>query len=172
LMIVAKARGDTTLCDSLAITSQRFELCHGYPSASSQEAGMPEVVMTAHGNGSAAPTKLLRGSTRSNGSWHVYTAIYDGERSEMYLDGVREASGRSVGTSGLDGLRVGCDHTSTFFLKGAIAELRLFSCHLSEASRSQIEAALALRYDLHLSSPPAMTKAQTRNTARRFRTTS
>lgn len=62
-----------------------------------------------------------------------------------YLDGVREASGRSVGTGGLDGLRVGCDHTSTFYLKGAIAELRLFSCHLSEPSRSQIEAALALR---------------------------
>ena len=94
------------------------------------------------------PAMLLRGSTKSTNDWHVYTAIYDGSKSAMYVDGRKEASGKSVGTSALDGLRIGCDHTSTFFLKGAIAELRLFSCHLGDEPRAQIEAAMQLRYGL------------------------
>ena len=75
--------------------------------------------------------------------------IYDGTSSELYVDGVKEAAGKSVGRASLDGLRLGCDHTSTFYLKGAIAEVRLFSCHLSERPRAQIEAALAIRYGLN-----------------------
>lgn len=148
LVIVARARGDTTLIDSLTPTSARFELCHGYPAAASDAPATPEVCMSANGKAGAAPSMLLRGSTRSTNEWHVYTAIFDGSRSEMWVDGRREAHGQSVGTSALDGLRIGCDHTSTFFLKGAIAELRLYSCHLTEAPRSQIEAALALRYGI------------------------
>ena len=71
-----------------------------------------------------------------------------------YVDGMREAGGRGIGSSSLDGLRIGCDHTSTFFLRGAIAELRLYSCHLSDGPRAQLEAALALRYGLAPAPPP------------------
>ena len=149
LVIVARARGDTTLVDSLSPKSARFELCHGYPTASSATPATPEVCMSAAGKGTDAPEKLLRGATKSVNEWHVYTAIFDGDKSEMYVDGHREAGGKTVGSSSLDGLRIGCDHTSTFFLRGAVAELRLFSCHLSEGPRSQMEAALALRYGLN-----------------------
>jgi len=150
LMIVAKARGDVTICDSLTPRSSRFELCHGYPTAASAQLGAPEVCMTAHGCNSKPPdpAHLLRGRTRSNNKWHVYTAIYNGHASELWIDGVREAAGKSVGSATLDGLRIGCDHSSTFYLKGAIAEVRLFSCHMSASCREELEAALALRYGL------------------------
>jgi hypothetical protein len=149
LMIVARARGDTTIIDSLTPKSARFELCHGYPLASSHSPHMPEVCMSAHGSGVAAPGQLLRGSTKSTDEWHVYTAIFDGEKSEIYIDGRKEAAGKTVGRSSLDGLRIGCDHTSTYFLRGAIAELRCYGCHMSEAPRSQLETALALRYGIN-----------------------
>jgi len=148
LVVVARCRGDTTLCDALTPTSARFELCHGYPAATADSPGNPAVCISANGVGNSAPSQLLRGSTRSTDTWHVYTAIFDGDKSEMYVDGVREASGRSCGTSELDGLRLGCDHTQMFFLKGSVAELRLYSCHLADGPRSQMEAALALRYGL------------------------
>ena len=156
IMVVARCNGDTTLCDSLSSSSPRFELCHGYPSNANVNAqpGSPAICMSAHGVGADAPTKLLRGTTRATNAWHVYTAVFDGDRSEMYVDGVREAGGRSIGSSSLDGLRIGCDHTSTFFLRGAIAELRIYSCHLSDGPRAQIEAALALRYGLKPAPPP------------------
>ena len=69
-----------------------------------------------------------------------------------FVDGVREAHGKTVGSSSLDGLRIGCDHTSTFFLKGSVAEIRLYSCHLGDGPRAQMEAALALQYGLN--APP------------------
>jgi len=150
LMLVARARGDVTLCDALTERSSRFELCHGYPTADVVSRSAPQVCMTAHGSGDVAPgaPHLLRGHTRSTGSWHVYTAVYDGDKSELYIDGLLEARGKSVGKASLDGVRLGCDHTGTFHLKGAIAEVRLFSCHLAPSPRAQIEAAMALRYGL------------------------
>ena len=41
-----------------------------------------------------------------------------------------EGSGKSVGRGCLDGLTLGCDHSGVFHLKGSIAELRVFHCHL------------------------------------------
>lgn len=119
--------------------------------------------MTASGCGRnpPSPSHLLRGRTRSENKWHVYTAIYDGSNSELYVDGTLEASGKAVGSATLDGLRIGCDHSSTFFLKGAVAEVRLFSCHLSPQPRAQLEAAMALRHGLDPTSAPA-TSAATR----------
>jgi len=148
IMVVARARGDTTIVDSLGTRSGRFELCHGYPSAAPNATGPPQVVITADGRGAESPSKLLRGATRGNGQWHVYTAIFDGAKSEMYVDGRCEGAGKSVGNGSLDGLSMGCDHSGVFHLKGSIAELRIFHAHVAPAERSQTEAALALRYGL------------------------
>jgi len=82
---------------------------------------------------------------------HVYTAIFDQRRSEVYVDGYCEASGKNVGSNSLDGLSIGCDHNGIFFLTGSLAELRLFRCHLSTRMRVQIEASLARRYGLNYS---------------------
>ncbi|KAL1515687.1 hypothetical protein AB1Y20_002304 [Prymnesium parvum] len=148
IVVVARARGDTTIVDSLGSNSGRFELCHGYPSATSAVAGPPQVVITADGRGVDSPSKLLRGATRGTGLWHVYTAIFDGPRSELFVDGRCEGSGKNIGNGCLDGLSMGCDHSGVFHLKGSIAELRLFNRHMDPAERSQLEAALALRYGL------------------------
>ena len=59
--------------------------------------------MTASGQDSA-PRNSLRGSTRGTGEWHIYTAIYDERKSEMFVDGYCEASAKNVGNNKLDGL--------------------------------------------------------------------
>lgn len=145
LMVVARATGDTTIVDSLEVESDRFELCHGFPI---DHAGAPSVCITACGAGRSPPRHLLRGHTRSEGTWKIYTAIWDGDRSEIYVDGVLECGGKGVGSGKLDGLKIGGDHTGTYGLRGAIAELRLFSAHLAPGPRAQMEASLALRYGL------------------------
>lgn len=151
LMVVARARGDTTIVDSLGPSSGRFELCHGYPTGWHPS---PEICMTASGQ-DASPRQSLRGTTRGTGEWHIYTAIFNHKRSEIYCDGYCEASGKTAGANALDGLSIGCDHNGVFFLTGSICELRLFGCHLPPAQRVQTEAALAHRYGLTYSSAPA-----------------
>jgi len=94
-------------------------------------------------------------STRGTGEWHIYTAIFDHKRSEIYCDGYCEASGKSAGSNALDGLSIGCDHNGVFFLTGSIAELRLYACHLPPSQRVQTEAGLAQRYSLPYSSAPS-----------------
>jgi len=152
LMVVARARGDTTIIDSLGPHSSRFELCHGYPSGWH---ATPEICMTASGHDSS-PRHSLRGSTRGTGDWHVYTAIFDQRRSEVYVDGYCEATGKNVGSNALDGLSIGCDHNGVFFLNGALAEIRVYHCHLPKAQRVQTEAALASRFGLSYSVAPTM----------------
>mmetsp|Transcript_49360 Transcript_49360/g.106910 ORF Transcript_49360/g.106910 Transcript_49360/m.106910 type:complete len:340 (-) Transcript_49360:1257-2276(-) len=144
LMVVARARGDTTIVDSLGPNSSRFELCHGYPSGWHPS---PEICMTASGH-DASPKHSLRGSTRGTGDWHIYTAIFDQRRSEVFVDGFCEASGKNVGNNSLDGLSIGCDHNGIFFLIGSLAELRLYKCHIPPQQRIQLEASLARRYGL------------------------
>ena len=109
--------------------------------------------MTASGQDSA-PRNSLRGSTRGTGEWHIYTAIYDERKSEMFVDGYCEASAKNVGNNKLDGLSIGCDHNGVFFLTGALAELRLFHCHMASTQRIQTEAAMAHRYGIPYSSAP------------------
>lgn len=163
LLVVAKASGDTTILDSLSPESQQFEVCHGFPSVGG--AGPPAICISADGVGRKPPSKLQRGSTRSNGEWHVYSVVFDGERSAIYVDGVLESSGKSVGGGKLDGLTIGGDHTGTYNLRGAVAELRVYSCHLEEGPRAELEASLAVRYGL----TPACVAAAEENQARRAR---
>lgn len=163
LMVVARARGDTTIVDSLGPASSRFELCHGYPQGWHPA---PEICMTASGR-DAAPKFSMRGSTRGTGEWHIFTAVFDGRRSEVFVDGYCECSGKPIGANALDGLSVGCDHNDVFFLQGAIAELRLFHCRLPFTHRVQTEASLARRYGLTYSVSRELTSAA-RTTLARF----
>jgi len=72
------------------------------------------------------------------------------------VDGYCEASGKNVGANVLDGLSIGCDHNGVFFLNGALAEIRLYHCHMPNAQRVQCEAALAARYGIGYSCAPQM----------------
>ena len=51
---------------------------------------------------------LCTRSTRGTGDWHVYTAVFDQRKSEVFVDGYCEASGKNVGANCLDGLSIGC----------------------------------------------------------------
>ena len=99
--------------------------------------------MTASGQDSA-PRHSLRGSTRGTGQWHIYTAIFNHRKSEIYVDGYCEASGKTGGGNGLDGLTLGCDHNNVFFLTGSVAELRLYHTHVASAQRIQTEVCILL----------------------------
>jgi len=121
--------------------------------------------MTASGQ-DASPRQSLRGTTRGTGEWHIYTAVFDHKKSEIFCDGYCEASGKTAGANSLDGLSIGCDHNGVFFLTGSITELRLFSCHLPAAQRVQTEAALAHRYGITYSSQPAPPTDRARSLSR------
>ena len=121
--------------------------------------------MTASGQ-DASPRHSLRGSTRGTGDWHIYTAIFDHRRSEIYVDGYCEASGKTAGGNGLDGLSIGCDHNGVFYLTGSLAELRLFHCHMPTPMRVQTEAALAQRYGIGYSSAPSPSPSPVRSLSR------
>lgn len=144
LMTVARARGDVTIVDSFGPRSDRFELCHGYPSGWH---AAPQIFMTASGR-DQAPKSSLRGASRSEGKWRLYTAIFDRSDSELYLDGKCEASGKDIGSNSLDGLSIGCDHSGVFFLNGSLAEIRIFQGRMPALQRAQVEASLARRYGL------------------------
>ena len=54
-----------------------------------------------------APKSSLRGTSRSEGRWHLYTAVFDRASSELFVDGRRENGGCDIGANGLDGLSLG-----------------------------------------------------------------
>ena len=112
--------------------------------------------------------RVTLGSTRGTGDWHIYTAIFDHRRSEIFVDGYCEASGKSVGGNGLDGLSIGCDHNGVFFLTGSLTELRLYHCHMATNQRVQAEAAMAHRYGIPYSSPPSPTPSSPTKSLSRF----
>ena len=80
--------------------------------------------------------------------WHVYCAVFDGERSELYVDGRCEARGVVPPEASLDGLTVGIDNERHYQLNGAIAQVRVLAGRLPEAHREALEASLARRYGL------------------------
>mmetsp|Transcript_3509 Transcript_3509/g.8188 ORF Transcript_3509/g.8188 Transcript_3509/m.8188 type:complete len:214 (+) Transcript_3509:150-791(+) len=142
--------------------------------------------MTAHPVGDSSdsdedpsPSCIVSGSTQP-GSWHVYTAVFNGECSEIFVDGLREGGGptllpseasstpgagagaghSNVGSGCLDGLTIGADHRNDFPLgsmfegtiPGAISELVVFGSVLPEADRQAVERSLMKRHGIALPS--------------------
>jgi len=118
----------------------------------------PDGPVTAHatavaaagggGEGGSSGAGGAGGAGGAASGWHVYCAVYDGERSELYVDGSREALGVLLPAASLDGLTVGTDKERGFQLHGAIAQVRVLAGRLPEAHREALEASLALRYGL------------------------
>ena len=71
LLVVASALGDSTLADGNA--TERFELCHGYPTDGNRH--QPRICFTAS-NAGDPPMRALWGATRSTGARHVYTVVF------------------------------------------------------------------------------------------------
>ena len=69
---------------------------------------------------------MVMGTTQP-GEWHIYTAVYHQEDSELYVDGKREGwdpnqmdENADVGIGVLDGLTLGTDHRNDFPLGGLV----------------------------------------------------
>ena len=143
--------------------------------------------MTAHPGGESSdsdddpsPSSILSGTTQP-GDWHVYTAVFNGDQSELYVDGRREGvpvagdgagGGRAgmtmaapqqhanAGVGALDGLTIGTDHRNDFplgsvvegNLPGVMAELAVFGCVLNPADRRRVERKLMLDHGIELPS--------------------
>lgn len=88
------------------------------------------------------------------GRWHCYVAIFDGEQSEIRIDGVVEpvTCNHHIPRSSsayLDGLTIGSDHTFDMSLcfgqgsdgegQGAMAELAIFKGHFDETDLMALE---------------------------------
>jgi hypothetical protein len=97
------------------------------------------------------------------GTWHCYVAVFDGERSEIRIDGVAEPltfdshippSSRAY----LDGLTIGSDHTFDMSLcfgqgsdgegEGAMAELAIFKGHLNVSDVMALEGHLMTKHGI------------------------
>jgi hypothetical protein len=150
MMVVADAHGDCTISDNCFAAAQTdnggsltsFELCHGYPSVGDADRDHPRVCMHA------GPGTYLRGTTRSNTGWHVYSCIFDGANSELRVDGVLEASG-DAGSNPLSGLIIGRNRDlRSWPLIGSLAEHRVFNHRLATHQREALEVSLARRYGL------------------------
>lgn len=145
IVAVANPAGDATIVANGATAGPHFEICHGFP-----EEGLtdPRVAMVASGEGEDPPdppAQILHGKTRDTRAWHVYTAVVDGPRSELYVDGVLEASG-DPGPNGLEGMSVGADPWGTFGLRGGLLELVVVPGVPSMEARFALELRLATRY--------------------------
>ena len=110
------------------------------------------------------PGNLYRGR-RGPGMWHVYTAVFDGDDSEIRIDGIPEPLERS-GTrmnieslaASLDGLTIGADHTFDMSLcfgqgsdgegEGAMSELIAFKGHLDARDIETIEKILMEKHGI------------------------
>ena len=116
------------------------------PAAWSSDAPFTNHAVAVAAAGGGGEVGSGAGGTASG--WHVYCAVFDGERSALYVDGVCEARGVVPHEASLDGLTVGIDSERNYQLHGAIAQVRVLAGRLPEAHREALEASLARRYGL------------------------
>ncbi len=78
---------------------------------------------------------------------HIFTAVWNGASSEMWLDGTSLASG-DVGANTLDGFVIGGNSGETPSLVGFVARILIYSGDLSLADKNLIQTFLATRYGI------------------------
>ena len=111
------------------------------------------------------PDEDIKRGITPPGRWHVYTAVFDGERSVLRVDGVPETSReeergggrqRGVGSGSLDGLTLGGDHMFDSPIcsgsgtdgegDGSIAEVVAFSGVLAQSDLESVERYLLAKH--------------------------
>lgn len=124
---------------------------------------------------------IFRGQ-RGPGFWHCYVGIFDGDKSEIRIDGVPERPEnphrRHRGTPilGLDGLTIGSDHSFDMSLclgegsdgagEGAIAELIVFKGRLCQEDLERLEQKLMTKHGLVKSTDRLTSEDQWRRESR------
>lgn len=90
---------------------------------------------------------ILQGSAPDS-DWAIWLALFDGATSQLWIDGVSDASG-DAGTDGMGGLTVGMNYSdSGLGWVGDIAEIIIYDAELSDADKNEVGNYLADRYNL------------------------
>lgn len=145
VIAVSNPGGDATIMANGLRAGPHFELCHGFPLHGNRN---PRIALVASGQGENPPDppeQILHGQTRDLRSWHIYSAIADASNSELYVDGILEATG-DAGPNGLLGLTIGADGSGDFGLNGGIVEIIIAKGRMAAATRLDLEGELAKRY--------------------------
>jgi len=95
--------------------------------------------------GIAAATSVVGGASDTN--WNIWTALFNGASSQLWLNGVSELTG-DAGTNDGAGLRVGTNTSGLAGWLGDIAELIFFDAELSDADKDEVGHYLADRYGI------------------------
>ncbi len=94
----------------------------------------------------AGSTVLSGGTADTN--WHVFSLIFNGASSEVFVDGVSTITG-NPGAANFDGITLGGDNGSgTSPLTGDEAEVIIYNSALGTTDRQTVEAYLASKYAL------------------------
>lgn len=153
LLVVANPDGDATMLSNSASQAMRIgddtwphvALCHGW---SKRGNAHPRVVVTANGRGPDPldpPEKLVYGQTRDTKAWHVYTAVVDGPRSQVFVDGLLEGRG-DPGPNPLHGLTLGAQPLGQFGMRGDILEVWAWPGVVPAPDHQELAKALRAKY--------------------------
>jgi len=87
----------------------------------------------------------------SDTNWNIWTVVYNGLSSQIWLNGVSEVSGEA-GTDEADGLTVGGSYTgAASWWLGDIAEIIIYDSELNTADKNEVGNYMADRYNLSYS---------------------
>lgn len=145
-MIIAAAQGDCTLLNFGTTPTAQVELCHGF--VNEEHSLGPRVCLsTNYGNSSDSSETVNRfyGTSRSNGHWRAYTAVFDNTDapSAISVDGDQEGQGSLEGrVPPIDGLILGADSEYEYPLAGAVAEVHFFEGRLPTPVSERLMAEL------------------------------
>lgn len=154
VVVASPGSGDATLVANAATgVMPRVAICHGWSKHGFRQ---PRIALTASGGGPDPldpPERIIYGKTRDTKAWHVYTAVLDGQHSQLFVDGDLEGSG-NAGSNGLEGLTVGGDQLGHFGLHGGVLEVWALPGVLPAADRTGLERLLHEKYAAAFWHPP------------------
>lgn len=84
----------------------------------------------------------------SDSAWHIFSALYNGASSQLWLSGVSSAGPGNPGANGVDGITVGARNDGSAGWKGYIVRALIYPANLSNADKNQVGQYLATKYGL------------------------
>jgi len=84
----------------------------------------------------------------SDSNWHIWTALYAGVTSQLWINGISNAGPANAGVHTLTGLTVGTAYDGANPWDGDITEVILYNANLSDADKNTVGQYLATRYSL------------------------
>jgi hypothetical protein len=89
----------------------------------------------------------IEGSASVDSDWHIFTLLFNGASSGMWIDGVSDISG-NAGAEGSDGLSWGAFYNGGNAFDGDQAAILTYDSNLSTADRNQVQTYLSDEYGI------------------------